>query len=85
MITTTEEKNNKIGSSQKSVRRCFRENGVKNDTFRRMLQAHKLRPFFPRFLNALNEDDPDRRVGFWEWCRDKCGKKNYGFEGLIVW
>ena len=30
----------------------------------------KLKPYKPRLLQALNEDDPDRRMEFCEWLLD---------------
>jgi hypothetical protein len=29
-----------------------------------------LKPYIPRLLQALNEDDPDRRLEFGEWLLD---------------
>lgn len=71
-------------SPQKSLRQCFNETGIKKDSVHRILKANKWRPYIPRLLHALNEDDPDRRVQFCEWFQDMC-TENEMFRDVIVW
>ena len=49
-------------SPQKSTKQCARETGVSRTSIRRILKTARWKVFIPRFLHALKEDDPDRRV-----------------------
>ena len=57
-------------SPQKSTKQCAREIGISRTSVRRTIKTAKLKVFIPRLLHALNEDDPDRRMQYCEWCRN---------------
>lgn len=50
----------------KSARRLSSHLHISDRTVRRMLKELKLRPYHPRLINSLMEDDPDRRLQFAE-------------------
>ena len=50
-----------------SQRRASLELDLSRTSSQRLMQDLKLRPYKPRLLHALNEDDPDRRMEFCEW------------------
>ena len=50
-----------------SQRRASLELGLSRSSLQRLMQDLNLRPYKPRLLHALNEDDPDRRMEFCEW------------------
>lgn len=50
----------------KSQRRLSAVLGINRSTLRHILTDMKLRPYHPRLIHALTEDDPDRRVEFSE-------------------
>ena len=52
---------------QTSQRRASNELGIARSSLRRIMKHFKLKPYRPRLLQALNEDDPDRRIEFCEW------------------
>ena len=54
-------------SARKSATQCARETGVSSASVRRILKAVKWIVYIPRLLNAINDDDPDRRMQFCEW------------------
>lgn len=59
-------------SPQKSVNQYARESGVSRSGVRRILKAAKWKVYIPRLLQAVNEDDPNRRL---EYCER--------FEGMV--
>ena len=50
-------------SPTKSTRRASQELGISRRSIQRMLHELELKPY-PHLVQALNEDDPDRRVEF---------------------
>ena len=62
-------------SPNKSLRQCFREIGIKKAILHRTLRAQKWKPYNPRVVHALNEDDEDRRLQFCEWFLHKCDER----------
>ncbi|CAF5022496.1 unnamed protein product [Rotaria sp. Silwood1] len=52
---------------QMSQRRASLELGVSRRSLQRLMQDLNLKPYKPKLLQALNEDDPDRRLEFCEW------------------
>ena len=52
---------------QTSQRHAFRELNISCSTLQRIMTDLGLKPYRPRLLQALNEDDPDRRLEFCEW------------------
>ncbi|CAF4941144.1 unnamed protein product [Rotaria sp. Silwood1] len=52
---------------QMSQRRASLELGISRRSLQRLMQDLNLKPYKPRLLQALNEDDPDRRLEFCEW------------------
>ena len=53
-----------------SQRRAARELNISRSSLQRIMKELKLKPYRPRLLQALNEDDPHRRVEFCEWFLD---------------
>ncbi|KAJ4429538.1 hypothetical protein ANN_21707 [Periplaneta americana] len=47
-------------------------------------QIQKWKPYIPRLVHAINEDDPDRRLDFREWLLNMCNETE-DFQDLIVW
>ncbi|CAF3819615.1 unnamed protein product [Rotaria sp. Silwood1] len=52
---------------QMSQRRAALELGISRRSLQRLMQDLNLKPYKPRLLQALNEDDPNRRLEFCEW------------------
>ena len=50
-----------------SQRRASNELDIERSSLRRIMKHLKLKPYKPRLLLALNEDDPDQRIEFCEW------------------
>lgn len=71
-------------SPRKSLRQCSREIGIDKSSVHRILRAKKWKPYIPRLLHALNEDDPDRRLQFCEWFLHRCDQREH-FQDSIVW
>lgn len=59
-----------LRNPQTSQRRAARELDISRSTLRRIMTALNLKPYKPKLLQALNEDDPDRRLEFCEWILD---------------
>jgi hypothetical protein len=55
---------------QLSQRRAAHEFNISRSSLQRIMKELKLKPYKPRLLQALNEDDPDRRLEFCEWLLD---------------
>ena len=49
-------------SPTKSLRQCFRQIGIEKSSVHRNFRIQKWKPYIPRLVHALNEDDPDRRL-----------------------
>jgi hypothetical protein len=63
---------------------CSRETDVFKTRVHHILRHEKWKPYIPRLLQALNEDDPDRRLQFCDWFLGMCD----GIKSLldfIVW
>ena len=58
-------------SPKKSLRRS-REIGIDKFSVHRIFRAQKWKPYIPRHVHALNEEDSDRRLQFCEWFLHKC-------------
>ena len=67
-----------------SLRQCSREIGIEKFSVQRILRAQKWKPYIPRLVQALNENDPDRRLKFCEWFLHKCDERE-DFQDSIVW
>ncbi len=52
---------------QRSQRRVSAELNMSRTNLRRLMKDLKLKPYKPMLLQALNEDDPYRRLEFCEW------------------
>ncbi|CAF3723321.1 unnamed protein product [Rotaria sp. Silwood1] len=50
-----------------SQRRASLDLGISRRSLDRLMRDLNLKPYKPRLLQALNEDDPDRRMEFCEW------------------
>ncbi|KAJ4444689.1 hypothetical protein ANN_06486 [Periplaneta americana] len=46
-------------SLKKSMRQCSHEIGISKSSVHRILRAHKWKPYIPRLVHALNEDDTE--------------------------
>ncbi|KAJ4429546.1 hypothetical protein ANN_21715 [Periplaneta americana] len=46
-------------SPKKAMRQCCREIGISKSSVHRILRAKKWKPYIPRLVHALNEDDPE--------------------------
>ena len=55
---------------QTSQRQAARELDTSRSTLQRIMKDLNLKPYRPKLLQALNEDDPDRRMEFCEWILD---------------
>ncbi|KAJ4439897.1 hypothetical protein ANN_08026 [Periplaneta americana] len=71
-------------SPNKSMRQCSREICMSRSSVHRILRSQKWKPYIPRLLHALNEDDPDRLLEFCEWFLNMCDERE-DFQDLIVW
>jgi len=72
---TTEENMELVSESytlnpQKSQRRAAHDLDISRSSVRRIMKELNLKPYKPRLLQALNEDDPDRRLEFSQWVLD---------------
>jgi transposase len=57
-------------SPRTSQRHASYELNISRSSLQRLMRDLNLKPYKPRLLQALNEDDPDRRVEFCEWILD---------------
>lgn len=57
---------NRSPDKAKSQRRLSSVLNIKRRSLQRIMKDLKLRPYHPRLINALQEDDPDRRLQFAE-------------------
>ena len=55
-----------ISAPQTSQRRASIETKMARASVQRMMKDLQLKPYKPRLLQALNEDDPGRRIEFCE-------------------
>ena len=55
---------------QTSQRQAARELDISRSTLQRIMKDLNLKSYKPKLLQALNEDDPDRRIEFCEWILD---------------
>jgi len=69
---------------RKSATQCARDTGVSSTRVRRILKAFKWKVYIPRLLDAINEDDPDRRMQFCEWFQQMVNEDEE-FVTKIVW
>ncbi|CAF4247225.1 unnamed protein product, partial [Rotaria sordida] len=72
---TTEENMELVSESytlnpQKSQRRATHDLDISRSSVQRIMKELNLKPYKPRLLQALNEDDPDRRLEFSQWVLD---------------
>ncbi|KAK8403570.1 hypothetical protein O3P69_000549 [Scylla paramamosain] len=61
-----------LGGRTKSLRQTARETHISKDSVNRIMKRLHWKCNIPRLCQALNEDDPDRRVEFCEWYLAKC-------------
>lgn len=71
-------------SPRKSIRQACREVGISKSSVHRVMQRLKWKSYIPRLVQALNEDDPDRRLQFCEWYVSQC-LNNPNYPNKIVW
>jgi transposase len=69
---------------QSSQRYAARDLSISCSSLRRLMKDLNLKPYKPRLLQALNEDDPDRRVEFCEWILDSI-QDNPNLLDRILW
>ena len=53
--------------TKKFVRRCAGETGISRRSVHHILERERGKVYVRRLLHAVNEDDSDERVQFWEW------------------
>ncbi|KAJ4446473.1 hypothetical protein ANN_13169 [Periplaneta americana] len=56
-----------VTSPQKSGTQYAREVGISTTSVRRILKAAKWKVYISRLLQPINDDDPNRRMQFYEW------------------
>ena len=71
-------------SSKKSLRRASAEIGIKRTSLHKILTKLHMRPYIPRLIHGLLEDDPDRRSQFCQQFVRMC-EDNPTFVDEIVW
>jgi hypothetical protein len=71
-------------SLKKFVRQCSHEIGISKTIIHHILQHEKWKPYTPRLLHALNEDDPDCQMEFCECFFYMCDERE-SFPNFIVW
>lgn len=71
-------------SPRKSLRRLSSETGISKSHLGRMLKEMDYKPYRPRLVHHLNDDDPDRRREFCELLFGQC-HANSDFLDSIVW
>jgi len=59
-----------VENSNQSARRVSLQLEIPRTSLRRMMKSLNLQIYRPRLLQALNEDDFDRRVEFAEWVQN---------------
>lgn len=69
---------------QPSQRRAARELGISRSTLQRIKKDLGLKPYKPKLLQALNEDDPDRRLEFCEWILDSPEKDQNLLDRILL-
>ena len=72
-------------SPRKSTRRAALELSISRTSLRRLMAKLHLRPYRPRLLHGLLEDDPDRRIQCCETMRDMIANEDEDFLNKIVW
>lgn len=55
---------------QSSQRRASRDLNISRTSLQCLMKDQNLKPYIPRLLQALSEDDRDRRLEFCEWLLD---------------
>ena len=87
-VTTTENEELVAGAFQrsphKSTRRASAELGIPRRSLGRLMKQLGLKPYRPRLLQHLSEDDPDRRLQFAEIILNKI-RENDQLLGKIIW
>ncbi|GFT33091.1 uncharacterized protein NPIL_427661 [Nephila pilipes] len=71
-------------SPRKSLWQASREVGISKSSAHRIMKRCQWRSYIPRLVRALNDDDPDRRVQYYEWYLERCNE-NAHFPTKIVW
>jgi hypothetical protein len=71
-------------SPKKSVRQCSHEIGVPKTSVYCIFWRVKWKPYIPRLLHAMIEDDPDRQIEFCEWFLHMHDVRE-SFPDFIVW
>jgi hypothetical protein len=71
-------------SPKTSSSRCAGEIGISKPSAHRILRTPKWKCYVPRLLNAMIEDDPDRRLECCEWIQRKV-VEDAQFLGMVVW
>ena len=87
-VTTSENEELVAGaferSPHKSTRRASAELGIPRRSLGRLMKQLGLRPYRPRLLQHLSEDDPDRRLQFAEVILNEI-RENDQFLDKIIW
>lgn len=73
-----------VHSPKKSTRRASLELDISRRSLQRMMHKLKLKPFIPRLVQSLTEDDPDRRLQFCELLLNQAANEE-GFLEKLFW
>ena len=74
-----------VNSPKKSTRRASLELSIPRTSLMRLMRKLKLRPYRPRLLHGLLEDDPDRRIQCCETIRDLIANEVPDLLDKIIW
>jgi len=73
-----------VNSPKKSTRRAAQELSLPRTSLRRLMRKINLKPYCPRLLDGLLEDDPDGRLQFCEIMRKQISDER-GLLDKIIW
>ncbi len=73
-----------LRNPQTSQRRASTELNMSRTSLRRLMKDLQLKPYKPMLLQALNEDDPDRRLEFCEWLLENA-REDPSLLNRILW
>ena len=74
-----------VNSPRKSTRRASMELSIPRTSLRRLMGKLRLKPYRPRLIHGLLEDDPDRRLQFCEMERDQIAMEQPDLLDKIIW
>ena len=72
-----------VNSPKKSIRRAAQEISLQRMSLGRLMPKLNLKPYRPRLLRGLLEDDPDRRLQFCEIMRNQISDERDRLDKII--